>query len=1418
MNLTNKRASTLSLLVLIGQSMAGCTQQHGGSGPDNAATQAAVSDPQNPTQGCALLDDRDARREMSAAFERLLLERCGRLSELKSVPLDRPSSRLADGAGEAVTTNTPVNNPAADTSGSRTQSETSIAINENTSTICSAYNDSFSGVTLGTGFSGFSSSTDGGASFVDHGPVPAGAGGASRGDPSLVWRRSDGKFYFTSILSGGLGLWVSNDDCQTFTFVTTLHSGSSDDKELMAVDNNPSSPHFGRLYVAWSDFAQTRRVRSVFSDNGTVWSAPVPLSLGSNVQGAWPTVLPDGTVNIAWSFFVGDTVDIEVVSSTDGGATFAPIVKAVQGVIRPSNNSATSTCGRPALVGPIRFSPFPQLAGGLDGCRHLVYTAAPNANHVGDVADVFYKRTCDATWPSAGTQLNDDATPTDQFMPTLSVGTNNAVSVGWYDRRNDPGNVSFDFYNRISTDGGLTFAPSERISTVSSPVVNDPSLAVCYHGDYDQQTQVGGTLYLQWSDDRSVQGAPNDANIYLATLAVETNPDPPPTVETPAAASPSPVTGTTTNLSVLGADDDGESGLKYTWSTTGTPPAPVTFSVNGSNAAKNTTATFTKAGAYDFQVVIKEANNQSVTSQVSVTVDPTLTSIVIAPATATVPAGATQQFTAVARDQFGAPLTAQPIIAWSVSGGGTIDSTGLFSAAASPGGPFTVTALSGSTSGTATVTVDVPVDPPPTVETPASASPSPVPGTTTNLSVLGADDDGESDLVYTWSTTGSPPAPVSFSANGTNASKNSIATFTAAGVYAFQVVIKESNGQTVSSEVSVTVTQTLSSIAVSPASATVSTGGTQQFAAVARDQFGAVMAAAPTFTWSVSGGGTIGATGLFTAGATAGGPFTVTAQSGSQSGTASVTVLASSTTQTLTPVADAYVRNGTNAALNFGKETSLYVKLQTNATVNDRISFLRFDLAGVSGQISGAKLRLNGSHTSTTSGNPTDSAFAVASNTWSETGITWNNRPPLGAKQGGSVTITPTVKYYEWDVSSFVKQQQGAGISLVSLAVAMDATNGNPDIFNSREATGNRPELVLTVNPLNDDPPTVATPAAASPSPVTGTTTALSVLGADDDGESGLVYTWSTTGMPAAPVTFSANGTNAAKNTVATFTKAGTYAFAVVIREGNGLTASSAVTVAVTQTLTSIVVSPATASVPAGGTVQFIATTRDQFGAAVAPTPVITWSVAGGGSINPNSGLFTAGAMPGGPFTVTAASGGVVGTASVTVGATAPVTLSPTADAYVRDGTSAAVNFGTATTLDQKNSSVAGNIRRTFLRFSLSGVGSTVTQAKLRLHGASVTSAKLVGVYAISNTTWGETTITYNNAPAIGAKQGSSQSVGLTAAYVEWDLTSYVQAQKTAGATAVSFEVKQDVANNETPTTFNSRENASNKPQLVVTP
>ena len=130
-----------------------------------------------------------------------------------------------------------------------------------------------------------------------------------------------------------------------------------------------------------------------------------------------------------------------------------------------------------------------------------------------------------------------------------------------------------------------------------------------------------------------------------------------PTVATAAAATPATVTGTTTALSVLGADDAGESNLSYTWATTGTPPAAVSFSANGSNAAKNTTATFTKAGNYTFQVTITDDGGLSTTSSVTVTVNQTLTSITVTPATPTLASHATQQFTASGIDQFGNAMT-----------------------------------------------------------------------------------------------------------------------------------------------------------------------------------------------------------------------------------------------------------------------------------------------------------------------------------------------------------------------------------------------------------------------------------------------------------------------------------------------------------------------------------------------------------------------------------------------------------------------------------------------------------------------------------------------------------------------------------------------------------------------------------------
>jgi hypothetical protein len=157
----------------------------------------------------------------------------------------------------------------------------------------------------------------------------------------------------------------------------------------------------------------------------------------------------------------------------------------------------------------------------------------------------------------------------------------------------------------------------------------------------------------------------------------------------------------------MGADDFGESNLTYTWTASGTPPAPVNFSANGTNSAKNTTATFSKAGTYSLFVTLKDAGNLTTTSSVNVTVNQTVTSITVAPPSATVVNNNSQQFSAAAIDQFGDPVLPAPTFTWSLDSPsvGSVDSVGFYSAPASSIGPAVVRAAAGATSGAANVNV-----------------------------------------------------------------------------------------------------------------------------------------------------------------------------------------------------------------------------------------------------------------------------------------------------------------------------------------------------------------------------------------------------------------------------------------------------------------------------------------------------------------------------------------------------------------------------------------------------------------------------------------------------------------------------------------------------------------------------------------
>ena len=126
----------------------------------------------------------------------------------------------------------------------------------------------------------------------------------------------------------------------------------------------------------------------------------------------------------------------------------------------------------------------------------------------------------------------------------------------------------------------------------------------------------------------SLSGLTNYANMFLHQMAIDPTatpwflkadapPNKPPTIAKAASADADPVSGRTATLSVLGADDGGEPNLTYTWSCSGL--AGVTFSRNGPNKARTTTATLSGAGRYTFQVTIADNGGLAATTNIDVT-------------------------------------------------------------------------------------------------------------------------------------------------------------------------------------------------------------------------------------------------------------------------------------------------------------------------------------------------------------------------------------------------------------------------------------------------------------------------------------------------------------------------------------------------------------------------------------------------------------------------------------------------------------------------------------------------------------------------------------------------------------------------------------------------------------------------------
>jgi hypothetical protein len=163
-------------------------------------------------------------------------------------------------------------------------------------------------------------------------------------------------------------------------------------------------------------------------------------------------------------------------------------------------------------------------------------------------------------------------------------------------------------------------------------------------------------------------------------------------------------------------------------------------------------------------------------------------------------------------------------------------------------------------------------------------------------------------------------------------------------------------------------------------------------------------------------------------------------------------------------------------------------------------------------------------------------------------------------------------------------------------------------------------------------------------------------------------------------------------------------------------------------------------------------------------------------------------------------------------------------DAYIRDGNSSDTNFGHATELQVKKSTTGLN-RASYVQFDLSNIDAlgTYNTIKLKLYGSLNNSNQHnvpVSVLEGGTIDWSETAITWTHHPVILVRLGENPQVGtitVTDTTPRWytlDVTDYVKGLMKAGATKVTFLLKDDSVSDPY-VRFNSREAASNRPQLV---
>jgi BNR repeat-like domain len=303
----------------------------------------------------------------------------------------------------------------------------------------------------------------------------------------------------------------STDGGQTFGSPVVVYSPPNGtvfpDKDWMAINNFPATATAGRIVVTFTRFASASSpiYRTYSDDGGVSWSSAAAVhSTATDAQGSQPIFLPNGKVVIIyWNF---DDSSLDLVNSNDGGQTF----------------------GTPKLITAVREYDEPSIRSGgflpsattdrTNGNLYVVYQALL----AGNPKIAFTKSTDGGTSWSTPMAISDNPANSGVFNPAVAVSPDGMkVTVVFYDHRNNPASETLvDLYLAQSFDGGATWQPNIRVSSVSTDASLAPLTSEGYMlGDYQgvaESSNADVPAVPVWIDTRTGNPDPFIARIGVA--------------------------------------------------------------------------------------------------------------------------------------------------------------------------------------------------------------------------------------------------------------------------------------------------------------------------------------------------------------------------------------------------------------------------------------------------------------------------------------------------------------------------------------------------------------------------------------------------------------------------------------------------------------------------------------------------------------------------------------------------------------------------------------------------------------------------------------------------------------------------------------------------------------------------------------